>query len=127
MTQKTSSFHHPLNKMRSCTSECDFRLHEFRKVTWSALKTGAREAYQLISNIYFTQQQYEDLLHSSVDTCHRFGVDITDVEAAACKWVKNHRHIWQPWMPRKRKKIYLGGMFSKTGRYMRDPGIIPSE
>lgn len=95
---------------------CDFEVNQMSKMMWPKLERNAPEAYQVISHMGFSQQQYVELLQLFV---MRAGNKLHHVEdiiyhQAACEWVKDNRNLWQEWIPRdlsNKSKIYIGGMF----------------
>ena len=113
---------------RDLNVDCDFELQQLSKLSWSRIKTHIPEAYHLITKMFFTQNDYEDLLRSYVALNGNAHLHPPDINATACHWVRNNRHMWEKWLPiglTQKPKIYIGGMFPITGPYLREPGIFP--
>ena len=109
--------------------DCDFQIHQLTKVMWGVMRSHIPEAYRLISNIEFSQDEIEDLLMGFTtlnDANELLGVDEV-LEQTACSWLRNNRNLWFKWIPENvssKMPIYLGGMFPLTGPYWRQPAIL---
>lgn len=107
---------------------CNFKLNQLTKMTSPALATVAPQAYEAVSRMSFTQDEYADLLqfYSNAKSL-RPSIRASKV---ACSWVKEHENIWKQWFPKNistRKKIYLGGLFPLSGPFWTQPGLVQSE
>lgn len=106
---------------------CNFKLNQLTKMTSPALATVAPQAYEAVSRMSFTQDEYADLLqfYSNAKSL-RPSIRASKV---ACSWVKEHENIWKQWFPKNistRKKIYLGGLFPLSGPFWTQPGLVQS-
>ncbi|XP_052822135.1 uncharacterized protein LOC106880693 isoform X4 [Octopus bimaculoides] len=106
---------------------CNFKLNQLTKMTSPALSKLAPRAYEAVSRMSFTQEEYADLLqfYSNAKSL-RPSIRASKV---ACSWVKDHEHIWKRWFPKiisTKKRVYLGGLFPLTGPFWTQPGLIQS-
>ena len=95
---------------------------------WAKLETHAPEAYHVISKMHFSQSQYEEFLRVFVGLNPDFAEMSSYYELAACEWIRANEPLWQEWLPpilSSKTTIYLGGMFSLSGPFWRQPGLIP--
>lgn len=98
--------------------DCDFPVNQLTKVLWGPLKTGAPEAYHIISKMTFSDIEYDQLISLYPDK---------SVNEIACWWVQNNMAQWDKWLPsslKEKPKIYLGGLFPLSGRMWSQPGIV---
>ncbi|KAK0061791.1 venus kinase receptor [Biomphalaria pfeifferi] len=98
--------------------DCDFPVNQLTKVLWGPLKSDAYEAYHIISQMSFSDMEYDGLIaqhpHFTVDQI-------------ACQWINNNSAKWDLWLPnrlREKPKIYLGGLFPMSGKIWSQPGIV---
>ncbi|RUS70621.1 hypothetical protein EGW08_021618, partial [Elysia chlorotica] len=131
--------------------DCDFPVNQLTKVLWGPLKSGAPEAYHIISKMSFTDLEYDQLLalasysshHSYSHAAHvalkssHFAMKhetasirrklAPTLEEVACKWVQDNPKRWGSWLPQSLKekpKIYLGGLFPLTGTDWAEMGLV---
>ncbi|KAK2146668.1 hypothetical protein LSH36_590g02059 [Paralvinella palmiformis] len=113
---------------RNDPGHCDFPVNQLSKLMWAKLETHAPEAYHVISKMHFSQSQYEEFLRVFVGLNPDFAEMSSYYELAACEWIRANEPLWQEWLPpilSSKTTIYLGGMFSLSGPFWRQPGLIP--
>ncbi|XP_076448850.1 uncharacterized protein LOC143285448 [Babylonia areolata] len=99
----------------------EFQVNQFSKVVWYRVKAGAPEAYDLVSRMSLPQNTYYHLLEQARLHPH------LDPPALACRWVRDHPHLWHTWLPfsmSARPKLYLAGLFPLSGDAWIQPGLI---
>jgi len=105
------------NDLTQLPTDCDFGLNQFTKVVWSKLKTSVPEAFHVISQMKFHQDEYVRLLQ----------VNDKPAYEVACQWIHENEDVWKTWMPENlsnKTKIYLGGLFPMSGPYWSEPGLV---
>ena len=100
------------------------------KVIWPVIKSNAPEAYQLIQNMKFTQDQYEDLIKLFAAKNPDFSVHpkTEAFQQTACDWISHNVQVWGPWIPENltsKRKLYLGAMIPISGPFQRLPEVLP--
>ncbi|GFS16037.1 guanylate cyclase [Elysia marginata] len=130
--------------------DCDFPVNQLTKVLWGPIKSGAPDAYHIISKMSFTDLEYDQLLamassSSFSSNSHSSHVPLTNphlrsslpssarrsitrnLEDVACKWIQDNPSRWERWLPQSLKekpKIYLGGLFPLTGKSWAEMGLV---
>ena len=72
---------------------CDYPPDVLYKVAWSGLKDKAPDAYQLLANMQYTNDDQIAML-GEVD------LDKKSAEQAARDWVDKHEDVWKTWLPK---------------------------
>ncbi|XP_046552230.1 guanylate cyclase D-like [Haliotis rubra] len=101
--------------------DCDFDVNQLNKVVWHKIKSNAPKAYDLISKMTFSQDDYDHILQ-----LHNQNVTAT-ADDIACRWIHHHNSTWKAWMPKdlsNKTKIYLGGLFPISGELWTAPGLV---
>ncbi|GFN92404.1 guanylate cyclase [Plakobranchus ocellatus] len=130
--------------------DCDFRVNQLTKVLWDPIKSGAPEAYHIISKMSFTDSEYIQLVKMaslSYQSSSRSLLSTAPTQSpltarmpasvqrslaptldeVACKWVQDNSKRWESWLPqnlREKPKIFLGGLFPLSGIGWADMGLI---
>jgi hypothetical protein len=115
---------------KESSGSCDFDVHQLSKLMWSKLETHAPEAYHVVSNMRFSQSQYEDVLRIYVSKSPDFSNSPVHYEDAACSWIRANTKVWEKWLPpnlSNKTVIFLGGMFPLSGPFWRQPGLVPGK
>ena len=100
----------------------EFPTNQLTKMVWGPIKSGAPEAYHIISKMNFTDMEYNNLIA---------GISEWDSDAskewAACQWVQENKSKWMQWLPpglMEKPKLYLAGLFPLSGRSWSQPGLV---
>jgi glycine betaine/proline transport system substrate-binding protein len=72
---------------------CDYPPDVLFKIAWSGLKDKAPEAYTLLKNMKYTNDDQIGMI-AAVDT------DKKSAEEAARTWIDAHQDVWKAWMPK---------------------------
>ncbi|XP_012937195.1 uncharacterized protein LOC101848348 [Aplysia californica] len=100
--------------------DCDFPVNQLTKVLWGPIKTGAPEAYHIISHMTFTDLEYDHIIANASETD-------SYVQQLACHWVQHNRAKWEKWLPlglTEKPKLHLAGLFPLTGNSWSQPGLV---
>lgn len=107
---------------------CDFPESHLYKFAWAKIKQNVPDVYYLLSNIHFDKDTLDNLLDLAKNGVH----NLTSWEVA-CKWLRQARDLWLPWLPAGtlgKVPVYIGGMFplsvSEDAVWSR-PGILQGE
>ncbi|CAG0879002.1 unnamed protein product [Darwinula stevensoni] len=96
--------------------KCNYALRHFVKVAWKPLLSKAPDAFEVMSDLYFHQKDYEDLLAS-----YHEGERIRDV---ACRWLRGKGDYL--WKHRRKTSLYIGGIFPLHGSVYNAVGVVPA-
>ena len=108
-------------------SLCDFEVQQLSKLSWVHIQRRAPYIHHLLQHIMFTQSQYEHMIHWYGAIRSK---NPKNFSQAACTWLQENEDYWKPWMPtqiRNENVLYLAGMFPMTGKYQREPGVLPGK
>ena len=72
---------------------CDYPPDVLFKIAWAGLKDKAPEAYTLLKNMKYTNDDQIGMI-ASVDT------DKKSAEEAARAWIDAHQDVWKAWLPK---------------------------
>lgn len=72
---------------------CDYPQDQLFKIAWSGLKDKAPDAYQLLKNMQYTNDDQISII-AAVDT------DKKSAAEAAQDWVSKNEAVWKAWLPK---------------------------
>ena len=81
------------DKATSGGVDCDYPPDALFKIAWSGLKDAAPEAYTLLKNMNYTNDDQISMI-AAVDT------DKKSAEDAARAWIDAHQDVWKAWLPK---------------------------
>mmetsp|Transcript_7930 Transcript_7930/g.17576 ORF Transcript_7930/g.17576 Transcript_7930/m.17576 type:complete len:1446 (+) Transcript_7930:112-4449(+) len=81
------------------------------KFLWNRLRVVAPDAYKLLSSMTLTEQHITSLL---VDWTNSSG----SRQEVACRWIKQHRSVWEAWVPSETQCEAGLGLVNADGEYV---------
>lgn len=97
---------------------------KLRKKIWLPLRDLAPDAFAVIQNVHFTQNQYISVIDKYLRTASEQNFTLL-----ACDWLKENQEIWSQWVKHIYKSnkvpVYIAGMFPIRGSFRHQPGIVP--
>ena len=114
----------PLLKRDTSDPTCIYSANKLTKIAWKQIENGAPDLYSFLERFVFSYKDYDKLLEFYNSKTEKHPSLTT--EQIACKWLKhkvpgksgNMTYWYNKWhghIKRRKKKLYIGGIFPISG------------
>ncbi|EEB11146.1 tyrosine protein kinase, putative [Pediculus humanus corporis] len=108
----------PCQNEKPLTPGCNYELQRLVKSTSRTLAQGARQAWEAVNDMYFSDSQYRGLLKDYLANLSLSHQDI------ACNWMKTHQSTWKHWTQvRDNNELKILGIFPFSGSSYNGAGV----